>query len=210
MCSTKYYAQGSIFSCPLRRCVWTHLTFRGWPSTWNRLYLKGRRPFTNTVLSKLSLNSTVTQSNVSENHVKLSSMKPRYKAWKKKTRRHGGERLNVCPAHTRILRPCETIFILRVLKSYLHRTGERYRWGVPRTNGRILPAPPTGPNPPERTLSSPPGAFRVVHCETLSKIKSVSGVWSCGPDEVPNWLLQQYSELLAYPVRSIINASLRE
>ena len=32
----------------------------------------------------------------------------------------------------------------------------------------------------------------------------------CGPDEVPNWPLREYSELLAYPVCSIINASLQE
>ena len=33
---------------------------------------------------------------------------------------------------------------------------------------------------------------------------------ACGPDEVPNWPLREYSELLAYPVCSIINASLQE
>ena len=59
--STKHSAQNSICSCPLRRCVWTHLTSRGWPSSWNRLYLKGRRPFTNMILNQLSLSSTKTQ-----------------------------------------------------------------------------------------------------------------------------------------------------
>ena len=33
---------------------------------------------------------------------------------------------------------------------------------------------------------------------------------ACGPDDVPNWLLREYSDLLAYPVCSIINASLQE
>ena len=33
---------------------------------------------------------------------------------------------------------------------------------------------------------------------------------ACRPDEVPNWLLREYSDLLAYPVCSIINASLQE
>ena len=191
MCSTKYYAQGSIFSCPLRRCVWTHLTSRGWPSTWNRLYLKGRKTFHEHGIKSAQFKfyrNAVNRERKSCKAVlyetKVQSMKEENpKAWWRDVKR---------------------LFV------YLHRTGERYRWGVPRTNGRILPAPPTGPNPPERTLSSPPGAFRVAHCETLSKIKSVSGVWSCGPDEVSNWLLPQYSELLAYPVLSIINASLRE
>ena len=32
----------------------------------------------------------------------------------------------------------------------------------------------------------------------------------CGPGEVPNWPLREYSELLTYPVSSIINASLQE
>ena len=33
---------------------------------------------------------------------------------------------------------------------------------------------------------------------------------ACGPDEVPNWLLREYSKILAYPVCSIIDASLQE
>lgn len=33
---------------------------------------------------------------------------------------------------------------------------------------------------------------------------------ACGPDEVPNWLLREYSKLLAYPVCGIINVSLQE
>ena len=85
-------------SWTLRRCVWTHLTSRGWPSTWNRLYLKVRGPFTNTVLNQLTLSSTITQLTASENHVKLSSLKPRHIAWKKKWREV--KRLSDARAHS--------------------------------------------------------------------------------------------------------------
>ena len=33
---------------------------------------------------------------------------------------------------------------------------------------------------------------------------------SCGPDEIPNWLLKDYAMLLAYPVSKIINSSFKE
>ncbi|PFX22146.1 hypothetical protein AWC38_SpisGene13322 [Stylophora pistillata] len=33
---------------------------------------------------------------------------------------------------------------------------------------------------------------------------------ACGPDEIPNWLLKEYAELLAYPVSNIINSSFNE
>ena len=32
----------------------------------------------------------------------------------------------------------------------------------------------------------------------------------CGPDEIPNWLLKEYAELLAVPVSKIINSSFKE
>ena len=33
---------------------------------------------------------------------------------------------------------------------------------------------------------------------------------ACGPDEIPNWLLKEYAELLALPVSIIINSSFKE
>ena len=33
---------------------------------------------------------------------------------------------------------------------------------------------------------------------------------TCGPDEIPNWLLKEYAELLAFPVSKIINSSFKE
>jgi hypothetical protein len=41
-------------------------------------------------------------------------------------------------------------------------------------------------------------------CSTLSRLNhnpSKAG----GPDEIPNWLLKDYSELLAFPITKIIN-----
>jgi hypothetical protein len=31
-----------------------------------------------------------------------------------------------------------------------------------------------------------------------------------GPDRIPNWLLKDYSEFLAFPITKIINASFKE
>ena len=31
-----------------------------------------------------------------------------------------------------------------------------------------------------------------------------------GPDNVPNWLLKEYSDILAFPITQILNASYRE
>ena len=54
------------------------------------------------------------------------------------------------------------------------------------------------------------------HLLVVSKL-SIARLWAklnpskvCGPGEVPNWPLREYSELLTYPVCSIINASLQE
>ena len=33
---------------------------------------------------------------------------------------------------------------------------------------------------------------------------------ACGPDEIPNWLLKEYAELLAFPVSKIINSSFKD
>ena len=41
----------------------------------------------------------------------------------------------------------------------------------------------------------------------LSKLNSSK---ASGPDEVPNWLLKEYADFLAFPVSKIINASLKE
>ena len=33
---------------------------------------------------------------------------------------------------------------------------------------------------------------------------------ACGPDKIPNWLLKEYSDILAFPVMQILNASYYE
>ena len=33
---------------------------------------------------------------------------------------------------------------------------------------------------------------------------------SCGPDRIPNWLLREYADLIAFPVCRILNASFKE
>ena len=33
---------------------------------------------------------------------------------------------------------------------------------------------------------------------------------ACGPDEIPNWMLEEYAELLSFPIYRIINLCLKE
>ena len=33
---------------------------------------------------------------------------------------------------------------------------------------------------------------------------------ACGPDRIPNWLLREYSDAVAFPVKEILNASYSE
>ena len=33
---------------------------------------------------------------------------------------------------------------------------------------------------------------------------------ACGPDEIPNWMLEEYAELLSFPICRIINLCLKE
>ena len=44
-------------------------------------------------------------------------------------------------------------------------------------------------------------------CKLLVKLNPSK---SCGPDEIPNWLLKENAELLAFPLSKIINASFHE
>ena len=42
------------------------------------------------------------------------------------------------------------------------------------------------------------------------RVQKVLGPEASGPDNVPNWLLKEYSDILAFPITQILNASYRE
>ena len=44
----------------------------------------------------------------------------------------------------------------------------------------------------------------------MKLLTSLNPSKACGPDDIPNWLLKEYAELLAFPVSKIINASFEE
>jgi hypothetical protein len=46
--------------------------------------------------------------------------------------------------------------------------------------------------------------------EVLSHLQRIGSGKSSGPDNLPNWVLKSYADLLAEPVTAILNASFRE
>ena len=39
------------------------------------------------------------------------------------------------------------------------------------------------------------------------KLGEVSTFRACGPDDIPNWVLKEYADILAAPIADILNAS---
>ena len=50
----------------------------------------------------------------------------------------------------------------------------------------------------------------VSELRVMKLLASLNPSKACGQDEIPNWLLKEYAELLAVPVSKIINSSFRE
>ena len=42
------------------------------------------------------------------------------------------------------------------------------------------------------------------------KLREVSTFRACGPDDIPNWVLKEYADILAAPIADILNASFSE
>ena len=53
--------------------------------------------------------------------------------------------------------------------------------------------------------------FLIVTEERVQKVlANLNRSKASGPDNVPNWLLKEYSDILAFPITQILNASYRE
>ena len=50
----------------------------------------------------------------------------------------------------------------------------------------------------------------VTEYDVYKKLSHLNAAKAGGPDGVPNWILREYAELLAYPVATILNASFKE
>ena len=50
----------------------------------------------------------------------------------------------------------------------------------------------------------------VTEYDVYKKLSHLNTAKAGGPDGVPNWILREYAELLAYPLATILNASFRE
>ena len=55
-----------------------------------------------------------------------------------------------------------------------------------------------------------PELLEVSELRVMKLLASLNPSKVCGPDDIPNWLLKEYAELLAFPVSKIINASFKE
>ncbi|PFX13711.1 Neurexin-4 [Stylophora pistillata] len=55
-----------------------------------------------------------------------------------------------------------------------------------------------------------PKLHEVSELRIMKLLATLNPSKACGPDEIPNWLLKKYAELLAYPVSKIINSSFKE
>ena len=55
-----------------------------------------------------------------------------------------------------------------------------------------------------------PELLEVSELRVKKLLTSLNPSKACGPDDIPNWLLKEYAELLAFPVSKIINASFEE
>ena len=42
------------------------------------------------------------------------------------------------------------------------------------------------------------------------KLREVSTSCACGPDDIPNWVLKEYADILAVPIADILNVSFSE
>ena len=50
----------------------------------------------------------------------------------------------------------------------------------------------------------------VTELSVARKLRELSTFHACGPDDIPNWVLKEYADILAAPIADILNASLSE
>ena len=61
-----------------------------------------------------------------------------------------------------------------------------------------------------RVLTDDDDPIVVTEQSVVRKLREVSTSRASGPDDIPNWVLKEYSDILAVPIADILNASFSE
>ena len=65
-------------------------------------------------------------------------------------------------------------------------------------------------SPPSCEFESTPDALSVIEFDVFRALKNLSTSKASVSDGIPNWLLREYAEILAYQITSILNRSFTE
>ena len=65
-------------------------------------------------------------------------------------------------------------------------------------------------SPPSCEFESTPDALNVIEFDVFRALKNLSTSKASVSDGIPNWLLREYAEILAYQITSILNRSFTE
>lgn len=94
----------------------------------------------------------------------------------------------------------------RVFRSLPTGPSQRHQRSFPGAIGRI---PITIP-PPRLPLEESPDIPHVTESRVERILAKLKPNKASGPDQIRNWLLKEYSDLVAFPVTAILNASFNE
>ena len=98
--------------------------------------------------------------------------------------------------HIEELEDCNNQELANIINQAFLEPLEEYRLEQPLTK---FPAPTDSPK-----------LHEVSELRIMKLLATLNPSKACGPDEIPNWLLKEYAELLAFPVSKIINSSFKE
>ena len=98
--------------------------------------------------------------------------------------------------HIEELEDCNNQELANIINQAFLEPLEEYRLEQPLTK---FPVPTDSPK-----------LHEVSELRIMKLLATLNPSKACGPDEIPNWLLKEYAELLAFPVSKIINSSFKE
>ena len=133
--------------------------------------------------------------------VKVEHMKDENpKLWWKEVKRLSGSQSNsgnvINHIYIEELEDCNNQELANIINQAFLEPLEEYRLEQPLTK---FPAPTDSPK-----------LHEVSELRIMKLLATLNPSKACGPDEIPNWLLKEYAELLAFPVSKIINSSFKE
>ena len=133
--------------------------------------------------------------------VKVEHMKDENpKLWSKEVKRLSGSQSNsgnvINHIHIEELEDCNNQELANILNQAFLEPLKEYRLEQPLTK---FPVPTDSPK-----------LHEVSELRIMKLLATLNPSKACGPDEIPNWLLKEHAELLAFPVSKIINSSFKE